>query len=217
MPCSTCTTGSPTRSSARSRIIASTFEARSRCLPRSRRGLAANSSVSVMDRESRGSRSAKPSCSGATPSAIRAGPARELGEVPRCRQTGCRIRRASGRSSRAGPPSRRRSGCGRRSPRRTGAGARAGLRRAARPRVGGSGAYGVPSSVGSALAQHQRRMSLRQREELLGIAGTARPAAGSGAPGRARGSGGARWSRSRSAASRASIGPCSASRASRGR
>ncbi len=69
MPCCSCTTGSPMRTSERSRSIASTFERRAASrLPR--RTTPAYSSASVTN-ASRAAGHAKPACNGATTRAMR--------------------------------------------------------------------------------------------------------------------------------------------------
>ncbi len=106
MPCCACTTGSPTRSSDRSRTIISTLLARSCCrLPPRRRTRAASSVQLRLGQHARsaGSVVTKPSCSGADAQRERRARLDEVGVRCRTRRASGRTRRTSAASSRVGP------------------------------------------------------------------------------------------------------------------
>ena len=113
MPCSSCTTGSPMRTSDRSRSIASTFERRAGV------ALAAAHDVRVElglgdEREPRAAATRSPHASGAAVSASFASPATNSREARRRRRAARRTRRSTAASSRGARRFRRRSARARR-------------------------------------------------------------------------------------------------------
>ncbi len=218
MPCSSCTTGSPMRTSDRSRTIASTFERRAGI------ALAAAHDVRVElgfgdEREPRG---------GPRESRVqRRGGQRELGiacdelgETRRRWRGARRTRRSTAASFRDGRRFRRRPASGRRASRARASALRADRRRGDRPApaAGGESARrAATAAFASATGSSTRAKRFQRAPELVVAAGTAAAAAAAAAPCRRASAGSAIRCPARSARRAASTSPCSATIASRGR